>query len=406
MPPPAAGPAPSLNLSYDSGSIDGRLPTTNNQPSWAGEGFSLSSDSYVERSYVSCDDDGHKDKYDLCWKDDNATLVLNGSSSELVKDDDTGAWRLKNDNASKVELLTGADNGAWSGEHWQVVAGDGTRYVFGLHKLPGADAGTRTNSAFTVPVFSDDAGEPCHDDTFTTSSCTMGWRWNLDYVVDTHGNASTYWYTKETNNYAKNGDADPGTAYIRGGYLNRIEYGQRADDLFTTSAPQRVSFTVAERCLASGDGCDELTKSTQGNWPDVPFDAICADGKACTGQTGPSFFTRKRLTGITTQVWDAAAATPTYRTVDSWALTQQFLDPEDIGSTVDQVLWLSAIRHTNTVDGEIATPPVRFAHTFLANRVDATDDILPLTKPRISMIVTEPGSTERVLCDPFASSGS
>ncbi|NLT53970.1 MAG: RHS repeat-associated core domain-containing protein, partial [Actinomycetales bacterium] len=110
----------------------------------------------------------------------------------------------------------------------------------------------------------------------------------------------------------------------------------------------------------------------------------------------PAFFTRKRLTGVRSEVWDAAASTPGYRSVDSWALTQLFLDPGDIGSTADQVLWLSAIRQTNTVDGAVATPPVRFAHTFLPNRVDATDDILPLTKPRISMITTETGAVVTV----------
>ncbi|NLT53262.1 MAG: RHS repeat-associated core domain-containing protein, partial [Actinomycetales bacterium] len=139
-----------------------------------------------------------------------------------------------------------------------------------------------------------------------------------------------------------------------------------------------------------------MTKSNKANWPDVPFGAICAAGKACTGLTGPSFFTRKRLTGVRTEVWDAAASTPGYKPVDSWALTQVFLDPGDIGSTADQVLWLSAVQQTNTVDGQVATPPVRFAHTFLPNRVDATDDILPLTKPRISMITTETGAVVTV----------
>ncbi|MCX5428742.1 hypothetical protein OHU11_13800 [Streptomyces sp. NBC_00257] len=41
VPPPAAGPAPSLSLSYDSGSTDGRTSNTNNQGSMLGEGFDL-----------------------------------------------------------------------------------------------------------------------------------------------------------------------------------------------------------------------------------------------------------------------------------------------------------------------------------------------------------------------------
>ncbi|NLT55753.1 MAG: RHS repeat-associated core domain-containing protein [Actinomycetales bacterium] len=396
VPATAAGPAPELSLSYDSGSVDGRTPTTNNQSTWVGEGFGLSATSFVERSYASCDDEGVDKKDDRCWKSDNATLTLNGATSELVRDaDDTkDVWHLKNDDGSRVERLTGADNGARNGEHWRLTTGDGTQYLFGLEKLPGADADTRTNSVWTVPVFGDDEGDPCHKSSFADSSCTQAWRWNLDYVVDTHGNAETLWYAKETNNYARNGDADPGTKYVRGGYLKRIDYGQRADALFTSSAPQRVTFTVAERCTASGDGCDELTKTTKGNWPDVPFDAICADGKACTGKTSPTFFTRKRLTGVTTQIWDTTASTPGYRTVDSWKLDQTYLDPGDIGDATDQVLWLKSVQHANAAAGttEPLTPPVRFAHAFLVNRVDATDDILRLTRPRIGMITTETGA--------------
>ena len=396
VPATAAGPAPELSLSYDSGSVDGRTPTTNNQSTWVGEGFGFSATSFIERSYASCDDEGVDKKDDRCWKNDNATLTLNGATSELVRDaDDTkDVWHLKNDDGSRVERLTGADNGARNGEHWRLTTGDGTQYLFGLEKLPGADADTRTNSVWTVPVFGDDEGDPCHKSSFADSSCTQAWRWNLDYVVDTHGNAETLWYAKETNNYARNGDADPGTGYVRGGHLKRIDYGQRADALFTSSAPQRVTFTVAERCTASGDGCDELTKTTKGNWPDVPFDAICAAGKACTGMTAPTFFTRKRLTGVTTQIWDTTASTPGYRTVDTWKLDQTYLDPGDIGDATDQVLWLKSVQHANAAAGttEPLTPPVRFAHAFLVNRVDATDDILRLTRPRIGMITTETGA--------------
>ncbi|MGW1926621.1 hypothetical protein ACWCQ0_47665, partial [Streptomyces massasporeus] len=50
LPPAAAGPTPSLGLSYDSGSIDGRTATSNNQGTSVGEGFSLT-ESYIERSY-------------------------------------------------------------------------------------------------------------------------------------------------------------------------------------------------------------------------------------------------------------------------------------------------------------------------------------------------------------------
>ncbi|MBP8534585.1 RHS repeat-associated core domain-containing protein [Streptomyces sp. MK37H] len=396
MPPAAAGPAPDLSISYDSGSVDGRTANTNNQGSWIGEGFDLTS-SYIERKYGNCNDDGQDDKFDLCWKYDNASLVLNGKATELVKDDTSGTWRLKNDDASTVQHSTGADNGDDNGEYWTVTTGDGTKYVFGLNKLDGAAADDRTESVWTVPVFGDDEGEPGYSSgsSFGERDKRQAWRWNLDYVEDTHNNAMTYWYNAEHNNYAKNGKDDPGTNYIRGGYLKEIRYGQRADALFsaTPSASNKVTFTAAERCVASGTGCDSLNEDHRDNWPDVPFDAVCKDGDKCTGNVGPSFFTRKRLTDITTYFWNADAPTPAYEPVDSWALKQTYLDPGDTGDSSDQSLWLDEIKRTGKRGSDIPLDPVKFTHTWLTNRVDgATDDILSLDKPRVKAITSEAGA--------------
>lgn len=401
-PAPAAGPQPELALSYDSGSVDGRTANTNNQASWVGEGFDLTS-SYIERKYHSCDDDGQNAKYDLCWKYTNASLVLNGRASELVKDDTTGEWRLKNDDASKVEHLTdtGLGNGDSSGEYWCVTTGDGTRYTFGLHKLPGAPSGVRTNSVWTVPVFGDDEGEPGYSggSSFADRWEVQGWRWNLDLVEDTHGNAMTYWYTAEKNLYAKNGVDSPGTAYTRGGHLDEIRYGQRADALFTASpaASHKVTFSVAERCLAAAPGCETLDEGHSTNWPDVPYDAICKEGTPCTGQTSPTFFTRKRLTSVNTYFWNTKLATPGFDQLDEWKLKQLYLDPGEVGDSSDQSLWLDELQRVGTYGTDIPLPAVEFGHQMLKNRVDGTaDDILPLGKPRLSTIVSETGEQTTV----------
>jgi len=393
-PKPPAGPAPELRIGYDSGSVDGRLTSMIDQPSWVGEGFDLPT-SYIERSFASCRDDGQTTKYDLCWKNDNVRLVLNGQATELVKAPD-GTWRLKNDDGSRVKRLTGASNGAHDGEHWEVVSPDGLRRVFGLEALPEAPAGKRTSSAWTVPVFGDDTGEPCHAATFAASSCDQAWRWNLDYVVDLHGNASTYWYAKELNNYARNGDPRA-TRYVRGGYLSRIDYGQRADALFSAPAPYSVTFTTAERCVASGTGCAALTAKTRNNWPDVPFGLICADGAKCGVKNPPSFFSRKRLVGVSTRVLDTAPATPAYRTVDTWALKHSFLDPGEVKDATDQSLWLTSLQRTTAAAGTTALPPIRFAARWLVNRVDsAADKIRPLSRPRISAVTSETGAVTTV----------
>ncbi|MEV4227085.1 polymorphic toxin type 43 domain-containing protein [Streptomyces bobili] len=393
MPPAAAGPVPPLSLSYDSGSVDGRTATTNNQATAVGEGFGLT-ESYIERTYGSCDDDGHTDVFDQCWKYDNARLVLNGKASRLVKNDGSGQWRLENDDASKVTRATGADNGDDNGEYWTVVTGDGTKYVFGLDKLTGADT-QRTNSAWTAPVFGDDSGEPGYSagDAFADRALTQAWRWNLDYVEDTSGNASTYWYARESNYYKKNKATTANAAYTRGGYLTRVEYGLRAGALFTDKADAKVTFSHAERCTATD--CSSLTKDTADNWPDVPFDAICSSGDTECNAAGTSFFSRKRLTGIDTFSYNAT--TVAYDPVDSWDLTQQYLDGGDIGDSSDQVLTLKSLKRTGKAGATpIALNPISFTYQMRPNRVDATDDILPLTRPRVSTVTSETGAITTV----------
>ncbi|MFD7261156.1 RHS repeat domain-containing protein [Streptomyces sp. NPDC059874] len=407
VPPATAGPAPKLSISYNSGSVDGRTSAENNQTSVVGEGFSLT-ESYIERKYGPCKEDGQTGKGDLCWKYANAALVLNGKAAELVNDcaDEAsctaaaqseaagGTWRLKNDDATRVEHLTGAPNGDNNGEYWRVTTTDGVQYYFGQHKLPGwSDHGTAaddevTSSTWTVPVSGDDASEPCHGASFDTSFCNQAWRWNLDYVVDTHNNAMTYWYGKEQNNYAKSGVASPGTAYTRGGYLKRIDYGQRADQLFTKPAAQKVTFIYAQRCVVVG-GCTSLTVDTKKDWPDVPFDMVCDTGKACTGLIGPAFFTRYRLTDVNTYVWTGTGTTN--RQVDNWHLDHSFPASGDASAPS---LWLKSIRSTGKAGGTDVPPmpPVVFYGDQLPNHVEGGDNTLRYYKWRVRQVKSESGS--------------
>ncbi|MFE1166034.1 RHS repeat-associated core domain-containing protein [Nocardiopsis sp. NPDC058789] len=401
--PPIAGDlTPSVELAYSSGSVDGRVSSSNNQTSWAGEGFSYTP-GFIERKYVPCADeqpDAAKTG-DLCWSHQNATFSLNGRSGEMFQDEG-GTWRMRHDDASKIERLTGATNGDNDGEHWKITTTDGIQYFFGLNRLPGHKSGSsETNSTWTVPVYGRKSGDPCNGSNFANSWCQQGWRWNLDYVVDPHGNAMTFHYSKEGNHYGRNGQANSPTSYDRGGYLRRIDYGLRADDVHAT-APARVTFGVSERCIPTDSfDCapDKYTSANAKHWPDAPFDRHCASGQNCTNRLAPTFWTRKKLDSVTTQIHDGS----TYQSVDSWNLEHSYPRTGD-GTPPD--LWLESIVHKGHVGGSESMPTLKFGGTQFENRVDTQDDgFAPMMKWRITSILTESGAQIDVSysggeCDP------
>ncbi len=194
------------------------------------------------------------------------------------------------------------------------------------------------------------------------------------------------------------------STYVRGGYLNRIEYGQRAGSESASQAPARVEFTVAERCLPSGGiTCDpaQLTEANAKSWPDVPFDLMCTSTTSCPEQTSPSFFTRKRLTSVKTRVLVGSS----YQDVDAWNLRHTF---PDTGDRTNSALWLDGITHQGLVGSTITLPEVTFRGEQMANRVDTTGDAgPPMNRYRVTAISSEAGGTTTInYSAPDCTSGS
>ncbi|MDH2428505.1 RHS repeat-associated core domain-containing protein [Sphaerisporangium sp. TRM90804] len=387
-PPSIGDPSPQLTLAYSAGGVDGRTASTNNQPGWAGEGFDLSPGGYIERRYKSCADDGVTPKNgERCWAGDNAVMVLGGKATELVLDTATKQWKPKNDDGSRVEKLTGAANGDDDGEYWKVTQTDGTQYLLGYNRLPGWSTGKQeTASTWTAPVYGDDAGEPCHASTYAASWCQQAYRWNLDHVIDPHGGTMSYFYLKEVNHYGRNMKPADVTPYTASGYLQRIEYGQRAGQVYSKPAAGRVLFGVDERCLRTSTfDCApaKLTKANAAHWPDVPADMLCGASGTCANH-GAAFFTRKRLTTVTTEVLKDGAHTP----VDTWTLTQTFPRP---GDDMSPALWLESVQHTGRVGGSLTTPAVDFDGVEMPNRVDGLEGVAPMMKWRVRSVNNEGG---------------
>ncbi|WP_411101037.1 polymorphic toxin-type HINT domain-containing protein [Streptomyces sp. x-45] len=411
VPSVPGGSQPSITLAYNSQTVDGQTAASNNQPSWLGDGWTWEP-GYIERRYKSCNDD-KKDATnttrvgDLCWYNDNATLSLGGKTTELVYEEGKG-WHPESDSGEKVEKLTGAandDKGTSGkdgvGEHWRITAADGTQYYFGLNRLPGwSDHGDdtddpktkddpETNSALTVPVFGNHEGEPCYKSTFADAWCQQAWRWQLDYVVDVRGNARAYYWKQEANNYGRNVSETTGkatvTPYDRGAYLDHIDYGLRADAIFSGKAMGQVHFGVDERCLSS---CTTYNETNAPNWPDVPFDLYCKpDATECKDQYAPTFWSRKRLTSINTKVLTGG----TYKDVDSWSLQQGF---PSSGDGISTPMWLESITRTGKAGSTVTLPPVTFAGVQKANRVDKLGDgLAPFVRLRLDQITTEAGGT-------------
>ena len=392
VPPPINGPAPQVALNYSSQTVDGMHATTNNQPSWVGEGFDSAMSGFVERRYKPCFEDmngsANNDKKtgDLCWETDNAVMSLAGHSGELIKGSN-GIWHLRNDDGSRIEHKTGATNGDNDGEYWVLTTVDGVQYWFGAQRVPGWASGNPvTNSTWTAPIFGNDPNEPCHATAFIDSDCTQAWRWNLDYVVDLSGNSISYWYTKETNKYGRNLKADDAAQYDRGGYLDHIDYGTRrisgTDSVLSTTAPLRVDLGVADRCL-SDCGTHDAT-----HWPDVPWDQSCT-GDTCTDKFVPTFWSTKRLNTVTTQVRSGT----TFRNIERWTLNQTFPDPGD-GTRAG--LWLDKISHAGLNGATTNLPDLEFTPVQLANRVDTIDFAAAMNWMRITKIRTESGGTVSV----------
>ncbi|MFE5515044.1 polymorphic toxin-type HINT domain-containing protein [Streptomyces sp. NPDC056529] len=408
VPSSLGGPGPSLAIGYNSGSVDGRTLATSQQPSWVGDGWDTGS-SFIERTYVACAEDRKKDSGfnnptthptgDLCHGPPMVTLSLNGSSTALVLNDADGKWYPANQDGSKVDLETGAENGDKEGEYWIVTNSEGFKFHFGLNHLPGWEKGKpETNSALNVPVFGNHKNEPCHAATYAASVCDQTYRWNLDYVVDPRGNALTYWYAKERNNYGSN-VTSTGTStargYDRGGYLERAAYGLRSDNLFAV-APAEVTYEARERCIVTQTfNCDlgkltsKATYEVAKNWPDVPADQLCASNETCTDRYSPSFFTRKLLKSITTKVLKNGALTP----VDTWTLDHSFQSTGDGAVNGEYPLWLKSIQRTGQNGTAISLPAVTFKGVQLPNRVDNnTDGNPPYLRWRVEQVQTETGA--------------
>ncbi|OAR25051.1 hypothetical protein A8W25_28725 [Streptomyces sp. ERV7] len=397
MPVPSVpmGLAPTVGLAYSSGAIDGRTSNSNNQASWAGDGFSIAP-GYIERSYKPCGEDGVKtdgqQPGDLCWAYDNATISFDGHAGELIPINDE-EWRIKGDDNTRVFHWRQSDrgNGDNDGEYFRATTANGTRYYFGYNRLTNWTIGKpETKSVESVPVFGNNSGEPCNKAAFADSWCQQGRRWNLDLVIDSSGNDITYWYKQEANTYGRNLKDTDGTPYVRASVLDHIEYGQQLKDLYsdTVKPMARVDFATAERCLEKDTAlCDPAKIDTNRQyWYDTPWDQNCNSGSKCDmGRLAPTFWGRTRLSNVTAKTLQSDGS---YKPVDSWALTHKWGTAD-----FDYQLLLDSIQHTGLAGPTpVPLPATTLSYSAQIGRLDKSGDGRPgFYKQRLRTVLDESG---------------
>ncbi|WP_233221495.1 RHS repeat-associated core domain-containing protein [Streptomyces carminius] len=134
----------------------------------------------------------------------------------------------------------------------------------------------------------------------------------------------------------------------------------------------------------------------------MPFDQYCKSGATCEGNASPSYWTRKRLTGVTT----SALVDGAYQKVDSWKLEHSFPSTGDGNAPP---LWLKSITRTeHTGDTPVTLPPVTFRGVQMPNRVSGAVDAIPAyNRYRVHAIDTETGGTIGITySDPGCTAGS
>lgn len=425
VPEAPAGPAPKIDLNYNSQSVDGRTAVSSPQASWIGEGWDYDP-GHIERRYRPCKDDrkklstgtpnntAKKDKTsDLCWVSNNAVMSLGGKTTELVQVGSTAVYRPQLDDGTRIELKTGGTNDDNNGEYWQVTTVDGTQYTFGQHTVGGGHG--VTNSVSTVPVFGNHPEEPCYNTVFADSRCGAGkqqaWQWGLDKAVDLHGNTMVVNWKQETNYYAPRKKFKSPEQYDRFAYPVSIEYGMRPGKLSQPSAT--VEFGTKQRCLKSTTVCDAANfaktddPGAYRSWWDVPGSLNCkSSSKLCPAF--PSFWSQMRLETITTK--GARAGQSGLGKVDTYTLHQSF--PQDWYDT-SPGLWLNSVTRTGYGPGDttgtvqskegVSFAPytvgpgsplaARLKDRQLPNLVlsGSKDQRPAFTRPRIGAVATEAG---------------
>jgi len=228
-PPGRNGMQPNLALSYSSGSADGVLGDV--QAPWVGMGWSIDTAEIARKITTTSSGYGYENKF---------MLLLNGKGYELYLDDTTpDRYRTKDESFLYIQrhsdALGSPSTSNATGEWWEVVTKDGTRwrlgYTTGSEQLAAMVGYPGTNPPTGAWLTLGYAGnEP---------NVVTG-RWRVDQVTDVYGNQMTFTYYEESRIVA-----DTSANYNQASYIDTIAYTSHTSG--TPSAGYSVVFVRDSR---------------------------------------------------------------------------------------------------------------------------------------------------------------
>ncbi|MBI3242931.1 MAG: DUF11 domain-containing protein, partial [Chloroflexi bacterium] len=268
-PPGRNGMAPSLSLSYSSGMADGVLGDI--QAPWTGLGWSVDGVE-ISRKITNgvCDPCGTGSGTAGYGYRDEFILTFNGIGGELIPDQLTpGRYHTKDESFVYVQRhndqLPPASPYNATGEWWEVVGRDGTRWRLGYkdgQDSTGGDSSEQVAAMKGYPGNNTGAWSSLGYAGHATDVVAM--RWRADLVTDTHGNTMTFSYGEESRTVA-----GTTTFYDRASYLTGIAY--TGHNSGTPAAGYSVEFVIESR---PNDVPATATLKEWDNWDTYRLDKI------------------------------------------------------------------------------------------------------------------------------------